>query len=53
MAHTQEKKQPKETILEEAQMLDFKSTVISVFTKHRTSHRKFILIYFFYLQKLH
>ena len=38
MAHTQEKKQPKETILEEAQMLDLidkdcSSAIINVFSE--------------------
>lgn len=50
MAFTHGKKQPVETIYEEAQMLDFldkdiKSAIISMFIEHKTSHRKCILIY--------
>ena len=45
------KQQPKETIPEEAQMLDFpekdfNSAVINMLTEHRTRHTKCILIYF-------
>lgn len=51
MVYTQEKKQPVEIVPEEAQMLgflgkDFKSAIISMFTEHKTSPRKCVLISF-------